>query len=501
MRPGFRNTIRGILHSGQGQSCRRSGAPTGIYLAPVFGQFRPMFRLVTLPLWLFVLILLFAAVTFASNFLFPSVRWFFRRRMERAVARLNRNLKRPIAPFKLARRHDMVERLVYDPAVAEAAAAHARRTGEPGAVAFQLARRYAREIVPAFSATVYFGFGARVSRWLSHSFYNVRIGAGTGSPLDLIPPEAVVVYVMNHRSNMDYVLVTHLVSDEATLSYAVGEWAHFWPVSWLIRAMGAYFIQRRSRRGPLYRCVLERYVQMATESGDPQAVFPEGGLSLDGRIAPPRHGILGYICEGAEESGRDVAFVPVALNYDRVIEDRFLVEAAAENRRSFHLPWGYVVGGALRHVGRRLMGRKHPFGTASVAFGAPVMLSSLDAEERHSPEWLARRLMEGIAAVVPVLPVPLVAWILQTGESRTHDDLVRELGVICRDLSRRGIPVPRREPEVAVADALALLSRRGVVTDENGVIRATADGAPLLAYYAASIAHHVESDAESCCVD
>lgn len=41
---------------------------------------------VELPLWLFVLIVLFAAVTFASHFLFPSVRWFFRRRMERVVA-------------------------------------------------------------------------------------------------------------------------------------------------------------------------------------------------------------------------------------------------------------------------------------------------------------------------------------------------------------------------------------------------------------------------------
>ena len=42
-----------------------------------------MTRTVSLPLWLFVLILLFAAVTFASHFLFPSVRWYLRRRAER----------------------------------------------------------------------------------------------------------------------------------------------------------------------------------------------------------------------------------------------------------------------------------------------------------------------------------------------------------------------------------------------------------------------------------
>ena len=71
-----------------------------------------MFRTVELPLWLLVLILLFAAVTFASHFLFPSVRWFLRRRAERLVAELNRRLHRPIQPFKLLNRTDMIQRLI-----------------------------------------------------------------------------------------------------------------------------------------------------------------------------------------------------------------------------------------------------------------------------------------------------------------------------------------------------------------------------------------------------
>jgi len=60
------------------------------------GQAAGMFRDVTLPFWLLVLIVGFAAVTFASHFLFPSVRWFFRKRAERALARLNTRLDRPI---------------------------------------------------------------------------------------------------------------------------------------------------------------------------------------------------------------------------------------------------------------------------------------------------------------------------------------------------------------------------------------------------------------------
>ena len=78
--------------------------------------------MVEVPLWLLVLILLLSAVAALDRILAPSVRWFFRRRMERAVARLNERLERPIAPFKLAQRHDMILRLAYDPQVMQAAA-------------------------------------------------------------------------------------------------------------------------------------------------------------------------------------------------------------------------------------------------------------------------------------------------------------------------------------------------------------------------------------------
>ena len=189
-----------------------------------------MFQPVALPLWLLVVILLFAAVTFASHFLFPSVRWFFRRRMEKAVAQLNTRLTRPIEPFKLARRHDMIQRLIYDGEVWAAISEHARAEGVPENVAFERARRYAREIVPSFSATLYYGFAIRFARFLSRKLYRVRLGHHAADTLASIDRSATVVFVMNHRSNMDYVLVTYLAAEQSALSYAVGEWARVWPL-------------------------------------------------------------------------------------------------------------------------------------------------------------------------------------------------------------------------------------------------------------------------------
>ncbi len=116
----------------------------------------------------------------------------------------------------------------------------------------------------------------------------------------------------------------------------------------LIRLWGAYFIRRRSR-GALYRKVLSRYVQMATNGGDTQAFYPEGGLSLTGRLQPPKVGLLSYLVDGFDPDGaRDIVFVPVAINYDRVLEDRVLIAAHARGDRRFGARISVVVVFILR---------------------------------------------------------------------------------------------------------------------------------------------------------
>jgi len=451
-----------------------------------------MAQTVEMPLWALILLVAFAAVTFASHFLFPSVRWFFRRRMERAVARLNARLERPIEPFKLARRYDMIQRLIYDPEVSRAIAAHASEEGIPENVAFERARRYAREIVPSFSASLYFGFAIRVARMLSRALYRVRLGHFDDT-LTGLDRDATVVFVMNHRSNMDYVLVTWLAAERSALSYAVGEWARVWPLSRMIRAMGAYFIRRRSR-GALYRRVLARYVGLATDGGVTQAVFPEGGLSLTGALQPPKMGLLKYLVEERSPDARDVVFVPVALNYDRVFEDRLLVAADDAGGRRFPARISVIARFVLWQVWLRLRGRYHRHGHAAVSFGAP---QSLKAFERDHPdagvEGLARALMARIGAEVPVLPVPLVARALIRADGTLERPALEAAVAAMLDQGPRTVPPPEVDGEndaAAVARfGMRALAGRGMVSLEGERVEIVPGERAMVRYYAASIAH------------
>lgn len=461
-----------------------------------------------MPLWLVVLLACLAAVAAIDRLFAPALRWWLRRRVNRAIDELNQRLKLAIPPFKLARRRQLIEQLMFDPDVLKAVEDEAKARDEPKSLAHARARRYAREIVPAFSAYTYFRVGAALAKKLSTSLYRVRLGAFEETALYQVPPDASVVFVINHRSNMDYVLVTYLVSESSALSYAVGEWARVWALQSLIRAMGGYFV-RRDSSNPLYRKVLARYVHMATASGVAQAVFPEGGLTRDGTLRPPKLGLLSYMVSGFDPGGaRDVVFVPVGLNYDRVLEDRVLTAAAstpAGERPRFAFNPIVLAAWVAKSLWRRLKGQWHRYGYACVSFGRPFSLRAYAAERgidlRALPEAqrfaeieaLGQRLMREVGQVVPALPVSLVASaILAAGERGLSSlELKGAVFALMRRLTAAGahVHIPRHDQEYAVDVGLRMLLLRGLVLAEAGVYRPSPADTPLLAFYANAIAH------------
>ncbi len=456
-----------------------------------------MFQTVELPFWALLLILGFAGVTFASHFLFPSVRWFFRRRMERAVARLNTKLQRPIEPFKIMRREDQVTRLIYDPQVMEAVREYAAKEGVPPTVAFEKARSYAREIVPGFSTATYFGFAIKLAQRISQGLYKVRIGGGDDPALRQIDSRAAVVFVMNHRSNMDYVLITWLASSHSALSYAVGEWARVWPLKALIRAMGAYFIRRRYSN-TLYRAILARYVQMSIQQGTTQAIFPEGGLSLNGMVGPAKRGLLHYIVRGFNpHENADVVFVPVALNYDRILEDRVLIKAGMRGIRRFPVRVRVVIGNVLRILWKKARGTFQPFGYAAVCYGAPVSLRQfLENSQDASTEKLAETLIERIRAAVPILPVSFVAAALVRCEGKaTPQELAQACAELRAELITRRAWMHLDDPDTpdAVSEGLAGLAIRGLIRQSTDLIDITPGEEDIFSFYAASVLQRCDS--------
>ncbi len=465
-----------------------------------------MSTLVPVPLWALIALAFLAAWAVLDRMLRPAARAVMRRRANRVLDEIAARLPVRLPPFKMTKREVLVDQLRFDAKVLEAAEAFAKESGLTRDEVQQRVEKDAREIVPAFNAWVYFRAGYATARALARALYRVRLGATDDAGLRAIPEGSTVVFVMNHRSNMDYILLSYLAAERTALSYAVGEWARIWPVQGIVRATGAYFV-RRDSKDPLYRRILERWVAMATANGVPQAIYPEGGLSKDGALRPPKLGLLDYMLRGFDPTGpRDLVFVPVGVNYDRVLEDRTLLldRSPAQGKASR----GETIGETLRFLWRnvRLLfaNEWRRFGYACVSFGTPVStrawlaakgidLSSLSKDARFSAvESLAKELMSRIARVIPVLPVSLVASVLVDAPGRAWSELELKSEVLARwkDLEAGGayVHVPRGDQDYAVSVGLRALTLRHLVVTEGGLYRSVEAELPLLRYYANAIA-------------
>jgi glycerol-3-phosphate O-acyltransferase len=470
-----------------------------------------MFSPVEVPLWLLVTLGTLASLWVLDRVVVPAFRLLLARRRSRHIDTLNQRLSLAIQPFKLAKRRVLIDRLMADPDILHAIDQQAKATGTARDVLTKKVRGYAREIIPSFSATFYFRVGTRLARRLSQALYRVRLGAVNEAALAALDPNASVVFVINHRSNMDYVLVTYMASTASALSYAVGEWAQIWGLRDIIRSMGAYFIRRNSG-DPLYRRVLSRYVQTATAAGVVQAVFPEGGLSRDGTLRPPRLGLLSYMVANFDPAGaKDIVFIPVGINYDRVLEDRNLTAAAGlapgeEPRFKFN-PMVLITWNA-KALWRTLRGRFYRNGYACVSFGEPISLRAYQAHTREdfrtlgdvarnaAIERLGVHLMTKVGRIIPALPVSLVATVLLAadGVPLTSFELKGRVFALIARLEASGahVHVPRSDRDYALDVGVRMLLMRRLITERQGAFVAQPHETAILRYYANAIAHLLE---------
>ena len=462
---------------------------------------------ITLPFWIFVLLVLTAVLLTLDRILLPGFRWYLRRRVNRVIEEVNTRLDIEIRPFQLTRRQALIDQLVFDDKVTETIKDYAREHAMPKEVVQAKVLRYANEIAPSFNAYIYFRFGYWLAKSIGRMLYRVRVGYYDDDSLKKIPSDASVVFVMNHRSNMDYILVSFLVAEKTALSYAVGEWARIWPLQTLVKSMGAFFVRRNSRNA-LYRRVLERYVNLATRAGVCQAVFLEGGLTRDGKLREPKQGFLDYMLRDYHaDIDRDVVFVPVGINYDRVIEDMSLVRKLdpAAGKRSL---WFVLKTTSRFFVKTLFMNRDKRwlrFGYASVNFGNPVSmrlyskqnkidLSQMDQSTRFDHvQKLSHRLMQEVAGVIPVLPVALMSEIVLEHQSEWRSELELKAAASLRisQLEEMGAPIDLASNAVegVLSAALVMLAGRGFIEVENNLLRAKPGSIDLLKYYANSISH------------
>ncbi len=460
-----------------------------------------------------------------------------RERWHRGVGEWMRRQGLHLEQFRFVDRVWVRQALLQDPVLNRAIAERAAELGvNPDEVRAKM-EVWLDEIVPYFNLLSYYKLGKGIANWATNLAYELVFDKeALRAARQAIPQGAVTVYVANHRSNADYVVLSVGAMEQVALSYAVGEWARVWPLDTLFRSFGSYLI-RRGEKDPLYHQVLQRYLQLVASRGLTTAFFPEGGLSRDGALRVPKLGLLDYLLGILrDDPAREIWFIPVGLNFDRVLEDRNLTAEATDAPPPRPLDKLRSLLRIARAAPRVLLAMFGPewlrahrkYGYAAVSFGKAVSAQTLDTnildtvrlprrERLAALAPLADALMDRVAAVVPATPVTLLARVVdepsiervelirrvreqiasrrETGAPLAQGsafELVQKAASAARDddeaTDRLGRDVHASEEAERTVDlALALLTRRGLAHRDGSVVRFDPADLHILRYYARSL--------------
>ena len=357
-----------------------------------------------------------------------------------------------------------------------------------------LARRYANEIAADVKYR-YVEVSAHIMKWAINRIHDgIALNQDGLSLLKKAAQRAPIILVPNHRSHMDYLLLS-LVLYENNVSIphvAAGINLKFWPLGHIFRRCGAFFIRRSFGGNRLYRAVFKAYLKLLLREGYCQEFFIEGGRTRTGKLLKPRMGMLRALCEAMDEGAAEEAFfVPVSITYDQVIEEykkEIDGDAKSVERTRDLLNLG-------RHYGRR-------YGKIYLQFGTPITYSAFRGAGADKLPMLANSIMHTLNRGMVVTPTAVAASALLVSPRRgsSHDAVLNNADELLKYLRFKEVRFSdtlERDANEVISDALNKFVRAKKVKrhDEFDPVcyEMDDDGRAYLDYYKNNIVHYFVS--------
>ena len=313
--------------------------------------------------------------------------------------------------------------------------------------------------------------------------------------------DAPIVLCPSHKSYVDFLVLPLVLYDHGMTPphVAAGINLAFWPFGSIARRGGAFFIRRKVKGDRVYTAVLRAYVKHLLRERFPQEFYVEGGRSRTGKLLFPKTGLVSMEVDAwVDGAADDVVFVPIAIDYEKLIEASSYAAELAGGEKVKETLGGLL--GAVRVLWRR-------YERLYVQFEEPISLKQLAAarggdaagltvdeawagEEsrvaavepgRASPAEAKRRLVQalanriayGISRAVTITPVGLVSAALLSHVRRgvAAPDVARRVELLRYAAAEggarfaRGLAGAPSDPTAPgpIADAVRRLARDGLV--------------------------------------
>lgn len=326
------------------------------------------------------------------------------RQVRNRILEIYNNEKRSILGPVIKTQHETMEKVLYHKNVLDEINRHIDENNASESKLRRKAYNYYREIAADFSI-IYIRFFERSLHYVFSKIFNgIYYNLDDFIKLRDASQKAPLILVPAHKSHMDYLIISSLFYQNKLIPPHILAGANltFFPMGKIFRRSGAFFMRRSFKGLDLYAAVFRQYIKTLVNEGYSIEFFIEGGRTRTGKLMPPRMGMLKYLIDAIEEGyNRDLMFVPVTINYDRILEENSYHNELKGKEKKEESTSGFFKS-------RKLL--KRQYGSVYMNFGDPIsyqdMRGSIGAAGDFTGE-VALRIINAINDSVMVTPFAL----------------------------------------------------------------------------------------------
>ncbi len=336
------------------------------------------------------------------------------------------------------------------------------------------ARRYLYEIAADYSDT-FIAIWKKVLSWLWNDIYDgLSIDKEGLTRIRNISKTMPFVIIPCHRSHIDYLLIHYVFyTNNIQLPFiAAGSNLSFFPMGYIFRKSGAFFLRRSFRGNKVYSEVFGKYLATLLKEGLPLEFFIEGGRSRTGKMVVPKYGLLSMVIQAYQEKYCDnFSAIPVYIGYDRVIEEKsYLKELAGESKTPENTAEIIKTSKVLtKRYGRVYVNIGEPIVMKDYLDSQEKPIEQMSLEERQSLyRKIGYELVLEINKVAVVTPFSLVAAVILSHDRRgmSHNELLEILNEFYEYLSMKKVKFAETfaHREKAINDAVNMFVQQGFIS-------------------------------------
>jgi glycerol-3-phosphate O-acyltransferase len=331
--------------------------------------------------------------------------------------------KRAVLGPVIKSRNEMMEKVLYQKEVLERIEKLAIR--EKVSVKKMKKRAYLifREIAADYSISYIMFFSIILRLIFNRMFNGISYDPDSIKKVKEASVKGPLILVPCHKSHMDYLILSHLFYINRLIPphIAAGVNLSFFPFGTLFRHSGAFFIRRSFLGQKLYMVIFRQYIRTLIEEGYSIEFFMEGGRTRTGKLIQPQLGFLHFLIEAINSGyNDDLVFVPISINYDRILEEKAHMKEIKGNEKEAESIKSVVKG-------RKLL--KKTYGKVYISFGEIFTLKEISSDavkSRELPAEIANRIFNRINEVTVVTSFALASCaILLLSERGFSGDALR----------------------------------------------------------------------------